>query len=77
MEMKWAHSVIDQCRYAGVPVFMKQTGSVAARQLGYRDSKGGDASGWPQELRVRQFPAFPVPQAQNLAPNASPNSATQ
>lgn len=53
----WAHSVVGQCAAAGVPAFIKQMGS---RPVGMslRDKKGGDMSEWPEDLRVRQWPAM-------------------
>ncbi len=72
-----ARSTIEQCRAAGVAVFVKQLG---ARPFGLgtdlrpmrvsdhpscqydtfplrlADSKGGDWSEWPEDLRVREFP---------------------
>lgn len=59
--LAWAKSLLEQCRAAGVPFFMKQIGSfpltyegVSLRAL---DRKGGNTDGWPAELRVREFPA--------------------
>ena len=52
MELEWARSVIEQCKGAGVPAFMKQLGS----QAWLLDPKGGDPSEWPEDLRVREFP---------------------
>ena len=85
---EWIGDLVKQCRSAGVPVFVKQMGSVpyvqAARlrhwewrhikraedrrfthavddALGWRvhlaSSKGGDMAEWPDDLRVREFPA--------------------
>lgn len=53
MELEWAAQIVEQCRRAGVPVFVKQLGSVWA---GGARKKGGDPSGWPEALRVREFP---------------------
>jgi protein gp37 len=55
MHPDWARSLVRQCRAAGVPVHVKQMGSVWAKAHG-GPSKGGDSSLWPNELRVRQFP---------------------
>ena len=68
-DVAWARSTIEQCKAAGVPVFVKQLGS---RPVGdwhgggdgrccmpkdwVHDRKGGDPSEWPEALRVRQFP---------------------
>lgn len=60
----WAESVVEQGKAAGVPVFVKQLGSLphlvkpdGAIPWLLNDSKGGDMSEWPEALRVRQFPA--------------------
>ena len=56
-------SARDQCQVAGVPFFMKQMGSFWARRENADperwetvDSKGGDPSEWPEDLRVRESP---------------------
>lgn len=51
--------VVQECRAARVPVFVKQLGArpmcgVAPYRL--RDAKGGDPTEWPEDLRVQQFP---------------------
>ena len=56
MDIEWARSLVRQCQWTGVPVFVKQLGSVAGRRLG-AGSKGGDWDAWPEDLRVRKFPA--------------------
>ena len=67
-KINWVQSVVEQCKGADVPVFVKQLG---AHSLGYeqgtaiayeprikwKDKKGGDPSEWPKSLRVRQFPS--------------------
>jgi len=55
--LNWARSLRSQCKAEGVAFFMKQLGSVAARVLAFKDSKGGDPSEWLEDLRVREFPA--------------------
>lgn len=58
--LNWAHDLIDQCRAAGVPVFVKQVGArpVIDRDDSriIRDRKGGDMSEWPSSIRIREFP---------------------
>jgi len=49
--LDWVRSIVNQCRDAGVPVFVKQMGSVWAGR-----GKGGDMDAWPADLRVREFP---------------------
>src|SRR5215472_7422794 len=58
--IEWARSIIQQCRAAGVPVFMKQLGSDPRDHAGIvwscADHKGGDPEEWPEDLRVREYP---------------------
>lgn len=56
MKAGWAKDVIDQCRDAGVPVFMKQAGTLLAREWGCRDRKGEDVTEFPEAFRVREYP---------------------
>lgn len=57
-DLSWAYSIVNQCKNAGVPVFVKQFGSnPKSVQWGYTiTGKGGDWNEWPVDLRVRQFP---------------------
>ncbi len=57
MEQRWAEEIVEQCRAANVAVFIKQMGTVWARERRMRgDSKGGDMASWPISLRVREMP---------------------
>lgn len=59
-------SIIEQCKAAQVPVFVKQLGAQPFEPKRYamfgdaglylNNRKGGDPSEWPSELRVREFP---------------------
>jgi len=63
----WARSVRDQCREAGVPVFIKQMGANPVeydddgrlvRRLKLVDARHGeDMDEWDSDLRVREFPS--------------------
>lgn len=55
----WIESLADQCEAAGVPFFAKQLGAVWAREH-KADPKGGNWDLWPENLRVREFPAIGV-----------------
>lgn len=64
--IQWARDVIAQCRAAKVACFVKQMGSNLGNlgprfdysgRVHFKDSKGGDMSEWPEDLRVREFPA--------------------
>lgn len=63
-EPAWARQVIAECRRNGVAVFVKQMGSVWARQVGGRHSHGGAPGEWPRDLRIREMPA-PRPTLKN------------
>ncbi|MBE4758365.1 phage Gp37/Gp68 family protein [Streptomyces caniscabiei] len=64
MDTAWVGSLIKQCRDAGTAVFVKQLGSVWARDMawggktvaGHGDTKGGTPDYWPTHLRVREYP---------------------
>ncbi|KKL57516.1 hypothetical protein LCGC14_2234630 [marine sediment metagenome] len=63
-DIDWIRRIVTECGLMGVPVFVKQLGKfpievgdrVVARELGLRNSKGGDPSEWPEDLRVREWP---------------------
>jgi protein gp37 len=64
-DVQWIASIIDQCRAADVPVFVKQLGRnpVWTSEMvawGYHkrfsDKKGGDPAEWPESLRFREMP---------------------
>jgi protein gp37 len=52
-DINWIRAIRDQCKAAGVPVFVKQLG---ARSVRLADRKGGDMAEWPDDLCVREFP---------------------
>ena len=65
-DMEWARLIVNQCREANVPCFVKQMGSNpedSSRRipLMLADGHGGDMAEWPEELRVRQCPETFVP----------------
>jgi protein gp37 len=57
MDLAWARSIVEQCKAADVPCFVKQLGrSWAYSWSPAGDLKGGNPSVWPKELRVREYP---------------------
>lgn len=59
--VRWARTIVEQCRRAGVPVFVKQLGArpfdtAVSAKLKLRDKKGGWMDEWPEDVRVREFP---------------------
>ncbi len=71
-DLEWIRSIRDQCKEAGVPVFIKQIGAITVDSRfaesdgtpafigGIKDKKGGDPSEWPEDLRVRELPTNAV-----------------
>lgn len=53
----WIDRIVEQCRAAGVPCFVKQTGSVLAREMGLRSHAGADPSEWPAGRWPQELPA--------------------
>jgi protein gp37 len=64
MAVEWVCGMLSQCQRPGVPTvpFVKQLGSVTGRDLS-AGPKGEDWDQWPQDLRVREFPAAGHPAA--------------
>lgn len=66
-DVRWARSIIEQCRAAAVPVFLKQLGAhpndggglVEFGDYRTRSRKHGKPEEWPGDLRVREMPAVP------------------
>jgi len=68
-DVAWIRSIVRQCRAAGVPCFVKQFGArpydsergplttPADVRLHLDDRKGADMAEWPDDLRVREWPA--------------------
>jgi len=70
-DLAWARAIVQQCKAAGVPVFVKQLGSHAFEGEAENDGcgpqyfthhkKGGDPDEWPVDLRVREWPLAHAP----------------
>jgi protein gp37 len=56
MDLEWARQIIRQCRASGTAPFVKQLGSAAGRAAG-AGPKGSRWEHWPEDLKVREFPA--------------------
>ncbi len=69
LDMQWVRSIVEQCRAARVPCFVKQMGAYpcqsgmgkpgGAKQTWIyklKSRKGGDPDEWPPDLRVREMP---------------------
>lgn len=56
MRLEWALELMHACEVAGTRFFMKQIGSVVARERRSKDRKGVDVGSFPPELRKREMP---------------------
>lgn len=56
MHLSWARKLRDECQEDQVAFFMKQLGSVYAREHGLRHPKGEDLAEFPDDLRIQEFP---------------------
>lgn len=54
-DLDWFERGLSWCRAHGVKPFMKQSGTVIAKQRGWT-GKGDDPAEWPQWMQVREFP---------------------
>jgi len=62
-DVGWIRSIVEDCRKAKVACFVKQLGrsyhdgTEQHRRIFPTDRKGGDPVEWPEDLRVREWPA--------------------
>ena len=56
MEPEWAIDLLNQCRNANVPCFVKQMGTQWAKRRGSKNWKGDNFSEFPKALQVREYP---------------------
>jgi len=57
--LDWIRSIVEQCRAANVPCFVKQAGARPVDdgvRIRLADRKGGDLEELPADLRIREFP---------------------
>lgn len=57
-KVEWLEKIVNQCREAEIPVFVKQMGTHLAKELGMSDRHGGNINEFPESLRIRQFPVL-------------------
>ena len=58
MEIEWVEKIIDDCRKYNVPIFVKQLGSVLAKNMNLNNSKGEDINEFPEHIRIQEFPFY-------------------
>src|ERR1022692_3429190 len=56
LDFGWVRELVARCRDAGTAVFLKQLGTIWAREHGSGSRKGGDWDFWPTDLRIREYP---------------------
>ena len=56
MDIAWVRALVAEGQAAEVPVFVKQLGSIWAREAHAKNKKGEDPAEWPEDLRVQQSP---------------------
>lgn len=57
MELEWMRNLINGARSNNVPCFVKQLGTYQYKQLGLKDRHGGYVEEFPEEFKVREYPA--------------------
>lgn len=55
----WARKGIEMCQSNNIAVFVKQMGSLWAKEKNANHKKGEDPSEWAEDLRIREFPGKP------------------
>lgn len=54
--LKWIEKIVNDCKEAGIPVFVKQLGTYLSKELKLSDRHGGDIDEFPEHLKIREFP---------------------
>lgn len=63
MSISWLERLMADCEITKTACFVKQLGTVWAREVKGRHPKGGKPEEWPEHLRRREIPAPVVPRA--------------
>jgi protein gp37 len=61
MKEWWVRELRDRCLELDIAFHLKQMGSQWAMKNNSQDTKGGDIDEFPDDLKIRQFPAGYVP----------------
>lgn len=56
MQLSWARGLRDECQAHKVAFFMKQLGSVYAKENHLHNAKGEGITEFPDDLQIREFP---------------------
>lgn len=60
VNVKWFYDTFYACRWARVPIYVKQLGSAYALTHGWHDPRGARPYEWPPALRVREGLRWPT-----------------
>ncbi len=55
-KINWIENIVNQCKDAGAPVFIKQMGTHLSKEMKMMDRHGGNIDEFPKHLQIRQFP---------------------
>jgi protein gp37 len=55
-KLEWINNIINACNGNDVKIFVKQLGTFLGKEMGLKDSHGGDMNEWPNEIQIREFP---------------------
>lgn len=55
-KIEWIEQVVQHCKEAEVPVFVKQLGTHLAKELKLKNRNGDEISEFPTHLQIQQFP---------------------
>lgn len=55
-KVEWIRSIVEQCRAAGVAVYVKQLGAFGDSRYAIVERKNDDPGRWPEDVCVREYP---------------------
>lgn len=55
-KLEWIQAIVDDCKNANIPIFVKQLGTHLSKELNLKDRHGGNIEEFPESLRIREFP---------------------
>ena len=55
-QLEWIEHIVDQCKNAGIKVYVKQMSTHLSKELKMTDRHGGNIEEFPATLQIREFP---------------------
>src|SRR5439155_20025684 len=74
MRLGWVRTLRTRCRAEGIAFFVKQLGTVWSVTKVHGRTHGDDWEQWPNDLRIRRYPAARYPM--NISPKRRANSSS-